>query len=343
MMLWLLAAIAAAVAFGLCRLLLVPGLGPRILDRPGARSLHDQPVPRTGGIAIVVALVAVGATARLAGEPLWLDPWVLGGAGLLALVSLLDDVQGLPAWVRLPVHIGAAALLLAGGYGVRGLHVPGDGTLPLGDLGAVFVLLFTVWMTNLYNFMDGMDGFAGGMSAIGFGALGGIAALAGQLAYALAAMLVAGANLGFLGLNFPPARMFLGDVGSVPMGFLAAAFALAGVRLGLFALWVPALVFSPFIVDATVTLLRRLLRGERIWQAHRSHYYQRLVLLGWGHRKTVLAGYGMMLAAAATALAVSESAGRAWELVAAVGWCVAYGVIARLIANLERRINVGTS
>lgn len=339
---WLVGAVTALVCFGLCCLLLVPGLGPRILDRPGARSLHERPTPRTGGLAVLVSVAVVAAAAWAAAQPLWLDPFVTGGAALLALISLLDDVHGLPAWLRLVVHVAGAGLLLAGGYGLRALHVPGDGTLWLGPAGSLFVLLFVVWMTNLYNFMDGMDGFAGGMGAIGFGALGTIASLKGDPAYALAALLVAGANLGFLGVNFPPARLFLGDVGAVPMGFLAAAFSLAGVRLGLFALWVPVLVFSPFIVDATVTLLRRLAQGKPVWQAHRSHYYQRLVLLGWGHRKTVLASYAIMLAAAATAIGMAHGAGRVWELAVVLGWCLAYGIIARLIARLERRLNVGT-
>jgi UDP-N-acetylmuramyl pentapeptide phosphotransferase/UDP-N-acetylglucosamine-1-phosphate transferase len=141
-------------------------------------------------------------------------------------------------------------------------------------------LIFTVWFINLYNFMDGMDGFAGGMGTLGFGFLAYLGWLAGQDFFALSGLLIAGANLGFLLCNFPPARIFMGDAGSTTMGFLAAGMSLWGVRDGLFPMWIPILIFSPFIVDATVTLIRRLVHGDKVWQAHRSHYYQRLVLLG---------------------------------------------------------------
>ncbi|HKI98691.1 MAG TPA: glycosyltransferase family 4 protein [bacterium] len=343
MTIWILPAAAALVSYGLCRVLAHPRLGLRVLDRPGARSLHDRPTPRTGGIAILAALVATAGTARATPLPIWLDAWVMAGAALLAVVSFVDDVRSLGPALRLPMHVAAVALLLAGGYGLSAVHVPGDGLLSLGPVGQVIALLFGIWMCNLYNFMDGMDGFAGGMGGIGFAALGTLGLQAGRADFALAAFLVAGANLGFLGVNFPPARIFMGDVGSVPMGFLAAAFSLAGVRMGVSALWVPVLVFSPFIVDATVTLIRRLLRGERVWQAHRSHYYQRLVLLGWGHRKTVIAGYAIMLSTAATAIAFGQGASRGWELAAVLGWALAYLVIALLIHHLERRRRVNAS
>jgi UDP-N-acetylmuramyl pentapeptide phosphotransferase/UDP-N-acetylglucosamine-1-phosphate transferase len=100
--------------------------------------------------------------------------------------------------------------------------------------------------------------------------------------------------LGFLVHNFPPARIFMGDVGSIPLGFTGGALMLVGLRDGLFDLWVPMMIFSPFILDATVTVLRRAWQRQKIWEAHRNHYYQRLVLLGWGHRKTVLVEYGLM-------------------------------------------------
>src|SRR5262249_53435950 len=144
----------------------------------------------------------------------------------------------------------------------------------------------TAWMINLYNFMDGSDGLAGGMAAIGFGCYG-IAALAGgDYLCATINLVVAASALGFLCFNFSPARLFMGDVGSVSLGFLAAVLDVVGWLRGDWPVWFGIVVFSPFIVDATVTLFKRALRGARVWEAHREHYYQRLVQSGWGHRKT---------------------------------------------------------
>jgi UDP-N-acetylmuramyl pentapeptide phosphotransferase/UDP-N-acetylglucosamine-1-phosphate transferase len=156
--------------------------------------------------------------------------------------------------------------------------------------------------------MDGSDGLAGGMAVIGFGTYGLAAWLGGNLELELLAWSIAAAAAGFLIFNFPPAKIFMGDVGSIPLGFLAGALGVAGWLQGLWPLWFPLIVFAPFIVDASVTLLRRALRRERIWQAHREHYYQRLILSGWSHRKTAIWEYALMLACAALALAGREAA-----------------------------------
>jgi hypothetical protein len=157
-------------------------------------------------------------------------------------------------------------------------------------------------MINLYNFMDGADGLAGGMAVVGFSAYAAAAGLAGNAHVALTSLCVAAAAAAFLVLNFPPARIFMGDSGSIPLGFLAAALGLLGWRDESWPLWFPLVVFAPFVVDASVTLARRALRGERIWEAHRSHYYQRLVLTGWTHRQLALAEYGLMLLTSVAAL-----------------------------------------
>ncbi|HYY61762.1 MAG TPA: glycosyl transferase, partial [Burkholderiales bacterium] len=140
------------------------------------------------------------------------------------------------------------------------------------------------------------------MALIGFGAYAIAAGAAGDMPLAAASVALAAAAAAFLLLNFPPARIFLGDVGSVPLGFLAAALGLAGWRDDVWPLWFPLLVFAPFIGDATLTLLRRAIRRERVWRAHREHYYQRLVLMGAGHRGTALLGYGLMAICAGAAL-----------------------------------------
>jgi UDP-N-acetylmuramyl pentapeptide phosphotransferase/UDP-N-acetylglucosamine-1-phosphate transferase len=146
--------------------------------------------------------------------------------------------------------------------------------------------------------MDGSDGLAAGMGVIGFGAY----TIAADAATAVLCAAMAAATAAFLLHNFHPARIFLGDVGSIPIGFLAAAIGVVGWRNDAWPLWFPVLVFGPFIGDATVTLVRRLVRGERVWRAHREHYYQRMVRMGLGHRGTALAGYGAMLACGAAAL-----------------------------------------
>lgn len=290
------------VSWGLARFLADPRRGGRfvVLDQPNARSLHTRPTPRTGGLALWGGF--------LVGLPLSPYPGLtalaptLAALLLLAVVSHWDDHHPLSARVRLAAQLIAALIVLADpGYVLHALQLPGA-DIPLSALAWPFTLLFVLWFTNLTNFMDGMDGFAGGMGVFGFGFLAWLGFLADNPAYALIALLIAAACLGFLMVNFPPARLFMGDVGAIPLGFAVAVMTLLGVRQGVFPLWTPLLIFSPFWVDATVTLLRRLARGEKVWQAHRSHYYQRLVTLGWSHRRAVLLEYGFMAGAGVSAV-----------------------------------------
>jgi UDP-GlcNAc:undecaprenyl-phosphate GlcNAc-1-phosphate transferase len=159
------------------------------------------------------------------------------------------------------------------------------------------------WMINLYNFMDGTDGLAGGMAVIGFLSYGTAALAGGDFSFAAINLSIAAAALGFLLFNFPPARIFMGDGGSIPLGCLAAAFNLGGWQRGDWPWWFGVVIFSPFILDASLTLAKRLLRGARVWEAHREHYYQRLAQRGWGHRKTALAEYALMATCSALAIA----------------------------------------
>jgi UDP-N-acetylmuramyl pentapeptide phosphotransferase/UDP-N-acetylglucosamine-1-phosphate transferase len=254
------------------------------LDRPNYRSLHERPVPRTGGIAI---LLGVATSLAFGAAPLWL-PMALAAA--LAVLSFLDDVRGMPAWVRLLGHVSACAVLAWFFLS------------PMNLLELALVACGVAWMTNLYNFMDGSDGLAGGMSVIGFAAYAAAAWLAGESALAVLSLALVGGSAAFLLHNFHPARVFLGDVGSVPLGFLAGALGVVGWRNDAWPLWFPLLVFGPFVGDATLTLARRLLRGERVWRAHREHYYQRMVRMGLGHRGTAAVGYAAMAACAGAAL-----------------------------------------
>lgn len=281
----MLAPVAAfVVALLVARLLLTPA-GRRIaLDTPNERSLHAQPVPRTGGIAI-----AAGAAAACVLAPPGATV-ILGATLALAIISFFDDVGGLPTLARLAAHLAAAAAVL---YYQVGYAEP-----------VLFaaLLLAIAWYANLYNFMDGADGLAGAMTLIGFGAFAIAAHVAGQAAFAALCASIAAAAAGFLAFNFPPARLFMGDVGSVPVGFLAGALGVYGWSRGDWPLWFPLLVFAPFVCDATLTLLRRLLRGEKVWRAHRDHYYQRMVRMGLGHRATLAIEVVAMLACAGAAL-----------------------------------------
>jgi UDP-N-acetylmuramyl pentapeptide phosphotransferase/UDP-N-acetylglucosamine-1-phosphate transferase len=224
---------------------------------------------------------------------LWLraSPGLLIPAVALSVASYFDDRHALPAAVRLALHLLAAGIFL---WMVAG-------TLSAAVL--VILWLAIAWTTNLYNFMDGSDGLAGGMTVIGFGTYALAAWLGGSAELAFLAWSITAAAAGFLIFNFPPGKIFMGDAGSIPLGFLAAAFGLAGWQQRLWPLWFPLVVFAPFIVDASTTLVRRTLRGERVWEAHRQHYYQRLILSGWSHRRTALSEYGLMLVCGAFALA----------------------------------------
>ena len=197
------------------------------------------------------------------------------------------------------------------------------------------VTLLVVWMTNLFNFMDGMDGLAGGMGVIGFGTLALLGYDSVQPAFAFVAVVIAASCGGFLLSNFPPARIFLGDVGSITLGYLAAGMIVLGEELGVLDWWLGVMAFGPFIVDSTVTLMRRALNGERIWEAHRSHFYQRIVQLGWSHRRTTLVEYGLMVFSAGAALVAQQASTLvSWLLVLLV--LLVYIVLMLVVTFVER-------
>jgi len=310
----LVAALACiATLVGLLRM-----FGDRLpVDNPNERSLHKQPVPRIGGVAIMVAALP---TMSAAGVPL---P-VVALAAVLAGVSFADDRRGLPIAWRFSAHFAVAVLF-----------VVAVGT-ELAPWTWLLLVPAIVWLINLYNFMDGSDGLAGGMAVVGFGVYGIAAYASGDPALAAGSASIAAAAAGFLLFNFHPARVFMGDTGSVALGFLAAALGIEGWLRGHWPFWFPLAVFAPFVVDATVTLVRRMFRGERFWQAHRSHYYQRLVQLGWGHRRTALAEYGCMAASASAALWARTEPPAVQVLVLAVG-ALCYAIGARAVDVAWRR------
>lgn len=320
-------------------------LGP--IDHPNDRSLHHVPTPRTGGIAIVMStfigfiawnIVAFWANeqalSRFDRSPELIA--ILLGTLFLAVVSFLDDRKGLPVWIRFGCHlIAACGVTFGGGVIVSIMTVPGWGAFELGWVAAPVTVMFLLWMTNLYNFMDGMDGFAGGMTVVGFGLMGYLFWMGHHPWLFGVAIIQAAAATGFLLHNFPPARIFMGDVGSISTGFLAGSLAVLGCRDGVFDLWVPFLLFSPFILDATVTLMRRTFRCEKIWHAHREHYYQRLVLSGWSHRRAVLAEYAVMACCGMLAI-LYQGAAEGWRLIILGTWAVLFLGLARLVDRIQR-------
>lgn len=275
----------------------------RGLDLPGHRSLHHTPVPHGGGLGLVIV-------ALVAGVWFGLDVGWLLGIAVLASVSLLDDWVHLPFWLRLVGHLGVAASVVF----LHELHVN------LVTLGAVGVI---AWAINAYNFMDGADGLAGSMAVTGFGAYAIAFSSAGFVGLAGFFWALSAAALGFLVFNWHPAKIFMGDVGSIPSGFLAGGFGWYGVVSGAWPLWFPLMVFAPFLLDASATLIKRTCKRERVWEAHRDHYYQRMVRMGCTHDAMCLRWLVLMLASATLALwllhAGDEHTG--W-LGAAVWWCV---------------------
>lgn len=337
-MIWIFtaAAIAFVISALLTRRFCDPSSGLHLLDHPNERSLHSIPTPRSGGVAILAGFVSA--------IPVWifeigtvgLVVWIITGAVIIALLSVLDDRSGLSVGGRFLGHLLGAGLVVMGAGLTLPPLFPGMATLWPVWFSLGLSILFLVWMVNLYNFMDGMDGFAGGMAVIGFGTFALFGLLAGNLLFFSMNLILIGATSGFLMFNFPPARIFMGDVGSASLGLLAGGFILWGARDDVFPFWTGVLVFSPFIVDASVTLLRRVVRGERFWQAHKTHYYQRLVLLGWGHRKTVLAEYVLMFACAGSAL-LMVSKPLPIQFAVLAFWAFVYTVLAVWVRRLESR------
>lgn len=286
--------------------------GGFFVDEPNARSLHTGAIPRVGGLGIALGVAASSAW--------WVTP-VLAPMLLTALalttLGAADDASHVRAGLRLMVHLLAASL-----YGVLAFEMP---SAALG-----VAVLAMVLATNFYNFMDGSDALAGLMAVIGFGTVALAIAPLGMTmasaaspgivqnltpAFALTGLCLAisASAAGFLFYNWPPARVFMGDAGSTALGFLAAAIGVAAHQHTLLPWWFVPAVFAPFWVDAVVTLLSRALRGEKVWQAHREHAYQKLVLAGM--RKTRVASLALiaMFLCSASALVVLK-AGRGESL-----------------------------
>ncbi len=333
--------IVASSVWLLCFALSNPSSRFYVMDNPNERSLHSEPKPRVGGVAIVSSIFAAWVIILITQDIILFNYYyVLVGLIILFMISYLDDHYSISQILRLIVHIIAAILLIISGIGLSETSLHIDELVGFNIAFNALTILAIVWCVNLYNFMDGIDGLAGGMGFIGFGCFAWFGWFAGDSLFLLMAGIVAAANFGFLLHNFPPAKIFMGDVGSISMGYLLAFFSLWGIYAKIFAWWMPILVFSPFIVDASVTLIKRLFRREKFWIAHKSHHYQILVQIGWGQKKTIIYEYFLMIAISCTAIVIQVMGSGSLTIYMLVIWSSIYILIISVISYLSARSGV---
>jgi UDP-N-acetylmuramyl pentapeptide phosphotransferase/UDP-N-acetylglucosamine-1-phosphate transferase len=286
----------------------------RALAYPNERSSHRHPTPSSGGLAIagvsIAGIAAIAILPRL-GILAWMERstywWLFALAALaVAAVGWFDDLHDLNPHFRLVVQAAAAAVVILAFGPAGAIELPGIGLLALGGSAWPVVFVWFVGLTNAFNFMDGIDGIAGcqGVAAgLGWTALGALQNLPAVAAFGL---LLAGSSLGFLAWNWPPAKIFMGDVGSTFLGFSFAALPLLADP-GHPRLFLAGVLFVwPFVFDSAFTVMRRLRRGENILRAHRSHLYQRLVVAGWSHRAVTLLYAGLAAVGGVLAVAYTE-------------------------------------
>jgi len=271
----------------------------RVMDLPNIRSSHSRAVPKSGGIAIVATFVLgsliiyfYAGVARIDDRYFW---GYVVSAVLLAVVCFVDDILQKTFVAKILAQILCTFLVLASGVVLKRLALPYWGEVPLGDVGYALTFLWILGLTNAYNFMDGLDGLAAGVAVIAAGFLCAIAFQQKSVfVYVSSYVLLAGAA-GFLVFNFPPARIFMGDVGSAFLGFTFATLAVIGASLDLghLSFYIVPLLLFHFIFDTVFTFFRRLLRGEKVHLAHRTHLYQLLNQLGYSHRAVSLFHYAL--------------------------------------------------
>ncbi len=277
-------AVSAVITACICAVI----LRWRVLDVPGERSAHIRPVPTLGGLGI---LLGTGATLACGGlffplPPIW--PALSIGAAILC-VLVYDEIRPLGRMAKLAIQCGASLVLIGGGAVLHRIDLPIGGALHLSWAAMPLTFLWLVGVQNIYNFMDGLDGIAGVEGCLVSGLIAGLA-LSFFPSLAPVCFVLAGSALGFLFFNFPPARIFMGDVGSHFLGLMLGVIAIWGESEGV-PFWIVIFCLGTFLYDGTYTLSRRFFRGENITQAHRFHLYQRLNRMGWTPR-SVLGLYG---------------------------------------------------
>lgn len=326
------ALLLAAVLTPICR---AAGHTLRVLDVPNERSSHVRPTPRTGGVAIIASFLIVAAAAMAPDGFDLRSTSIVMGVALISVLGLLDDFTPLSASTRLVVQVMCAAGVIAAGALHLDVLRAGETSVRLGYLGMVAALVWIVGLTNGFNFMDGINGIAAVQALIGGLALAAMLGSQGDPAGAVIAAALAGAAAGFLPWNLPSGSVFMGDSGSAALGFGFAALALRCEQTGGTFL-AAALVFTPFLSDTLVTLVRRFRAGERLLTAHRSHFYQRLVRSGWSHTATTFLWGGLAVTSAVGAL-VAVRGDAVTLLAAAAGLALVHAAVFAAITRAESR------
>jgi UDP-GlcNAc:undecaprenyl-phosphate GlcNAc-1-phosphate transferase len=261
-----------------------------VMDQPGGRKIHAVPIPRLGGIAIYFGVIIPGLLFLSDDGPV---RGILLGASLITLVGVLDDLRDISPLLKLGAQLLVAVIVVAYGVRVANLTLPGLGVFVLGWAGFVFSVVWIVSFMNIVNFIDGMDGLAAGLCAISAVTFSIIAVSLGRYDAAILAAIVAGATIGFLWHNFHPASIFMGDSGSLLLGFLLGAISLQGFMKGVaaVALLIPLLVLGIPIFDTGFAILRRVKNRRPIYAADRGHLHHRFSNLGYSQRQTVVILY----------------------------------------------------
>jgi UDP-N-acetylmuramyl pentapeptide phosphotransferase/UDP-N-acetylglucosamine-1-phosphate transferase len=303
----------------------------RIFDYPNARSLHNRVVPRNGGVAVLSGVFVGGLLLDIFLSVDFFRVFLLIMLPLM-IVSFLDDLYDVHPIIRLLTHLFVAVSLI----GEIEYSVITSFVGPFCGIFSIVAVLSVIWMINLYNFMDGMDGLAVGMAIVGFSSFAFLGFQAQDIFFFSLNLVIVSACFGFTLFNFPPAKIFLGDIGSTSLGFFVVVISLLGIQKGLFPLWGAMLIFSPFIIDATVTLLQRLFQGKKFWLPHNTHHYQRLVKIGWNQKKVLIVELLLMFACSlSTLLAVRASA--TIQIGVVFSWIIIYILLIRGLVYLERR------
>lgn len=308
-----------------------------LVDRPSLRKVHDNPVPRIGGLAIFISFMA--AFFLFTVSFIDIDRELLGiiiGATLIMLVGLTDDIIDLRPAYKLAAQVGAAVILIMFDVRMEFIGNPFGGLIDLGPWSIPVTVLWVVALINIVNFIDGLDGLAAGVCSIAAVALFFTADATGRVAVAFIAVSIAGATLGFLIHNFNPASIFMGDSGSMFLGFMLGAMTIQGVMKGvaIISLLMPLIIMGVPFLDASYAIFRRLRYNQPLMRADRGHIHHQLLYRGFSHRQSVLIIYLWCILLSLSALALNFAA-TSWRLPIFVGLLALSIVFARRIGLFD--------
>jgi len=333
---------AFTISYLLTRFILSFSLKRNLLDIPNVRSSHTIPKPRLGGVALTVSFYVSCATLFLVG----LRPFpssitaagILAGGAIIALLGLYDDLRGLDARMKLLAQLAICSIVIASGVVMEELTLPLIGTINLGALSVPFTVLWILGITNFYNFIDGIDGLAAGTGMIASSFLIVVGGMAGAPMLGGVYAILAGSCLGFLRYNFPPARIFMGDMGSTFIGYSFAVLSVMGSKVGIPA-FLTILLLGAVLADAALTLIRRIVGREKVLSPHRTHYYQRLTALGLSHKQVTLLEYLIAVLLGVSAL-MALSGDRIFVTFFAIMWLGFFLWVLVKIRSMERGIRL---